>query len=90
MDQRRAVFWRRPRGGVAVQGRRLPGVREVAQGPQGARADRRGHPPLPARGGQPARDDPPDGGGGSGHPQVAGGVSFCGTLLLKPPLKPGR
>lgn len=49
---------------MELQDRGLPGVRQVAEGSQGASAERRGHQSLPASGGGAARDDPVDEGSG--------------------------
>ncbi len=61
VHQPRAVFRRRGAGGVAVPYRRLPGGREMAQGPARAHADPRRHRALPADPGRAGRDACGDG-----------------------------
>ena len=59
-----------PRGRVELPHRRLPGLREVAQGPQGPHALEGRHRPLPEDRRRPLRNHPPDGGDRRGHRQA--------------------
>ena len=66
-----AILRGRSGGGLGVPGRRLPGARQVAQGPQGPHALLRRYPPLPEDRSRPLRDPPPHGRDRRDHPRLA-------------------